>query len=270
MGVGVGGGLGAAPGCQLGNHWGSRSWPWVLAPFRPGGLWAGERCFSLGASQSPLVGAACSLSHVLVLSLVLRCFLISNKSVNLLWAGTQPALVCLLLGSWHGVFVNSGPVSEASLCLCQLLWGCLIALTAFLMWPDGLSLQAGNRTLGKGTELWRGPTAGQRDRDGDKGERERQEGWERGRYSLWERVWLFNENSRTYKTKTQCSLQSSCSEAALLSQWCRNACVENHFQSQFLLFILLLFLAKCGGEPGWSLTLFTSLFLKRFWVFLRK
>ena len=40
------------------------------------------------------------------------------------------------------------------------------------MWPDGLSLQAGNRTLGKGTELWRGPTAGQRDRDGDKGERE--------------------------------------------------------------------------------------------------
>ena len=77
--------------------------------------------FPRSFAESPLVGAACSLSHVLVLSLVLRCFLISNKSVNLLWAGTQPALVCLLLGSWHGVFVNSGPVSEASLCLCQLL-----------------------------------------------------------------------------------------------------------------------------------------------------
>lgn len=77
--------------------------------------------FPRSFAESPLVGAACSLSHVLVLSLVLRCFLISNKSVNLLRAGTQPALVCLLLGSWHEAFVNSGPVSEASLCLCQLL-----------------------------------------------------------------------------------------------------------------------------------------------------
>ena len=47
-----------------------------------------------------------------------------------------------------------------------------------------------------GTELWgKGQSFGgdpqqdrERERDGDRGEGERQEVWERGRYSLWERM----------------------------------------------------------------------------------
>lgn len=56
------------------------------------------------------------------------------------------------------------------------------------MWPDGVSLQAGNRTLGRGIEQWRGPTAGQRGRDEDRREGERQEGWEREIFPLGENV----------------------------------------------------------------------------------
>ena len=51
----------------------------------------------------------------------LMLFSYFQQECDLSWAGTQFALICILLSSWHGVFVNDGPFSEASLCLHQVL-----------------------------------------------------------------------------------------------------------------------------------------------------
>lgn len=115
------------------------------------------------------------------LFLVLGSFLSSHKSVTLLWAGTQPVPVFIPHGSWHQVVVNDGSFSEASLHLHRGPCSCHIALTAFLIGPDGLSFQPGGRTLSGGMKGGQMGTEGQTERG-----RQRQG---RGKDTLFRRDW---------------------------------------------------------------------------------